>query len=396
MHATTKEAPRSGTSFIRPFLFLFANSLFFWIGLNGISTVLPLQMQALGYSEQVAGWLMGLCSLSALSAQLALGGLVDRHGPRPALAAGGFLLLLAALSGYARLGIAGQVLLNVLQGVALTLLLIAGFAAASAVAPSAKRGTVVAWYGMANSLASLIGAPLTMPLFEAQGFEAVQLLVAACGLGAGLFALFVRVRPEAPAGPGGHKERLILQSAVRPGLLGAVLAIGAGGFMLVGPLRAQALGLPNPGLYVTIEAGALILSRLAFGWLSDKWGRGWAIIPGLFCLAGGFALMGCALPSLVGLVAPALIGIGIGAAGTGLITWTVERAGHGERGRAINTYYLFYEMALFVGLSGVGSLVSAWADGAYGVIAVVMILGVLVYLVPFNVGGRDKAKRGVV
>lgn len=78
--------------FLRPFLLLFTTSLLFWMGLNGISAILPLQMQALGYSESLAGWLMGLGSLAAFGAQLTLGGVVDRYSPRPALVAGGALL----------------------------------------------------------------------------------------------------------------------------------------------------------------------------------------------------------------------------------------------------------------------------------------------------------------
>lgn len=372
----------TGASFVRPFLLLFTISLLFWTGVNGISAILPLQMQALGYAESMAGWLMGLSSLSAVGVQLTLGGAVDRYGPRPVLVAGGLFLMLSAFFGHARLGVPGQVLLNLVLGVAITLLLIAGLAAASAIAPAAKRGTVVAWYGMANSVAALIAAPLFTLLFTASGFAMAQSLVGLCGLGAGVLSLLVRVRPEAPIEPGGRSERLLLRSALLPALLGALVAVGLGGFMLVAPVRAQALGLVNPGLYLTVQSGALTLSRLAFGPLSDRLGRGWAIVPGLLALAAGFGLMGLDLAPVVALAAPALIGVGMGAASTGLIAWMVERATAAERGRAINTYYLFYEPALFVGSSGMGLLVGAWGEWAYGVVAILTGLGVLIYMVP--------------
>jgi MFS family permease len=379
--------------FIRLFLFLCFGSLLFWVGLYGIITVLPLHMQALGYSEKLAGGLMGLGSLSALGFRLVFGGVIDRYGPRPALVAGGLLLLLSTVAGHPVLALPGMVLLNLLQGIALTLLLSAGLAAASAVAPPAKRGTAVAWYGLASSLASLIAAPLAVPLFTNRGFGAVQLLVCACGLGAGLLGALVSVRPEVTAEGGGRQGALLLPSAVRPGLMGAVMAVGAGGFMLAGPLKAHALGLPNPGLYMTVEAGTLLLSRMSFGPISDRRGRGWAIVPGLLLLATGFALMGAVSQPLLALAAPALIGAGIGAAAAGLIAWTVDRASAGERGRAINTYYLFYELALFVGMTGVGYLVSTWADWAYGGVAVVIILGLLFYVVPVT---RKRAKTEVL
>lgn len=374
-------ADEPGYSFLRPFLLLFTISLFFWTGVNGLSAILPLHMQALGLSERLAGWLMGLGSLAALGAQLALGGLIDRQGPRLALGAGGLLLLLAVLGGHPVLGVAGQFLLNLLMGIGLTLVLIAGLSAAATIAPTTKRGTVVAWYGMANSLSSLIAAPLLTPIFLEGGFLLVQLSVGFCGLASALLALFLRTQPESSPPEEPREQRLLLPSAIRPGLLGALLAIGAGGFMLLAPLRAQALGLANPGLYLMVEAGFLILGRLAFGTLSDKRGRGWAILPGLGALAAGFILMGAALPPSLLLLAPALVGIGLGATGTGLIAWTVERAAATERGRAINTYYLFYELALFLGMTGVGYGSSLWAERSYMMIASLLLLGLPLYAV---------------
>lgn len=389
MQLTTSEATVTSPAFVRPFLLLFTLSLLFWTGLQGIYAILPLHMQALGYSESLSGWLIGLASLAAFGAQLILGNTVDRHGARPALVAGGLLLLLSALAGHVALGVLGQLLLNLLLGCALTLILIAGMAAASAIAPTAKRGSVLAWYGMANSLAGLIAAPLLTPIFTARGFTAVQFVAGLCGLAAGVLGALVRVRPEAPAQSDAPKERVLLRSALRPALVGVVLAIGASGFGLVGPLRAQVLGLANPGFYLTVQFGAVLLSRLVFGPLSDRMGRRWAIIPGLICAAMGFGLMGLTLPPFVALVAPVLFGIGFGAAGVGLMAWTVERAGADARGRAINTYYLFWEPALFVGTAGVGFLVSLLAEWAFAVVAVIILCGLLVYGLPDSVKRRS-------
>lgn len=366
---------------LKAFLLLWFGAFLYWMGINGIMAVLPLHMQAIHYSGSLIGWIMGASSLAALGSRFFLGTAVDRYGFRPILATAGLLLGLAGLAGQRAFGVPGLVLGNAMLGASVSFLLTGGLAAAAAAAPAARRGTALAWYGLANSLAAMIAAPFSIPLFSNRGFAVVQMAVIFLGLAVCLLGALTRVRTDEGAQRKPSRGAIILPRAIRPALVGAAVAVASGGFALVGPLKAQGLGLANPGLYLSAQAGAMFVARMALGPVSDRLGRGWVIVPGMVSLVLGFGLIGVVTHPLLALGAPALVGIGLGATGAGLVPWTVDLAGGAQRGLAINTFYLFWELALFVGQTVVGNLLSIGEGWAYTGVALVATAGLLYYLV---------------
>lgn len=368
----------------KAYLHLWCTTLLYWLGLNGLMSVLPLHLQAVGYSGALIGWVLGAASLGALLSRLFLGSAVDRYGSRPFLMGAGLLIALATLAAEPALGAPGMILAMIMVGISVSFLLTGGLAAAAAAATPERRGAALSWYGLTNSVAAMVAAPILIPIFTSRGFDFVQVVVAGSGILVALLSLLVKSRVEQAATRSPRPRAVILPSAVRPALVGAAVAVTAGAFGLVGPLKAAALGLVNPGLYLTVQAAALFLSRMAFALVSDRWGRGWVIGPGLVSLAAGYCLIGLITDPFWAMSAPALIGIGLGAAGAGLLPWTVDRAGTDQRGLAINTFYLFWELALFLGETAVGFLLTIGEAWAYTGVASVAIAGLFYLLVPLR------------
>ena len=89
--------------------------------------------------------------------------------------------------------------------------------------------------------------------------------------------------------------------------------------------------------------------------------------------------------------APVLFGLGAGAALPGLIVWTPDRSGPGERATATSPFYSVYEIGLFSGATVLGQLLERGGPAAFLVVAALLAGGLGLYACA-SVRGRAAAR----
>jgi len=138
------------------------------------------------------------------------------------------------------------------------------------------------------------------------------------------------------------------------------------------------------GMYFAGYTAVAVVLRLFLGWLPDRIGPVRVLIPALLVFAGGFGVLAVAQTAEMVVAAGVLGGIGHAYTFPILFGMVVKRASEQQRGSA---------MAIFTGLADLGAVVGGPLFGwllvrtgygfLYGALAVIVVLGLLVFL-PWN------------
>ena len=317
--------------------------------------ILPLYLVSFGASSTVIGAVMAIFTVTATIARVPIGLMIDRLGRKP------FLLYGVALFAAGNLGYlwAPSILLvipfRILHGIGWSGCTTAVATLAADIAPQKRRGELIGYAGMASSLGGAIGPIAGFALLHRFHFTgvflgAVSLLFISLLLGGTL--------PE-PARSYRNKERtgrwleaVLIRETLLPAITVGFLSFGHGGILTFLPIHALKIGLENPGIWFTVYAGCLLLSRPIAGPLSDRISRRAVIIPGLILNLLGMCLLAAA-PSPAWLIAAAIVaGLGTGAAQPALMTVAVAETTPQRRGQSMAQYQCFYDLGI-----GIGSLI---------------------------------------
>lgn len=272
--------------------------------------------------------------------------------------------------------------LRLVQGIGMTMFPTSAASLVAEVSPLPRRGEGLSFFGMAGGLAQIATPALGVVIVELWGFDAVFLLAAATAAATLLIVQPIREPAvhvsagDAGAGAG----RLVPRAALFPTLV--LLTVGfsftaAATFL---PLLGDERDLGNVGLFFLVAGATNIVTRPIAGRVADRVGRSAAIVPGLVASAGSMWLLAVAFAPPTMWAAGLLLGVGVGAAHTGLFALTVDRVTASERGRATAVFQLAWDISASVGgivlglvASGLDVAAVYWITGA----VVVVGLGVL-------------------
>jgi MFS transporter, DHA1 family, solute carrier family 18 (vesicular amine transporter), member 1/2 len=347
-----------------------AVDMFLYGSLVPLLPVLP----AVAGSSGAAGLLFAAYAVAMLVATPVVGRWVDRSGPRAPLLAG-LIALAAATALFAAvvdvpggLGLAVLSLARAAQGVAAAASWAAGLALIASTHPPERRGTVMGLALSAVGFGVLLGPAVSGLLADAFGPRAPFLLVA--GLAAAdAVARIVWVGPTGTA-PASAPLRVVARGP-RAGLLIGLTALGAAAIAFaepVLPLHLSALGLGATGIGLAFGAAALLggLTAPLAGMVTDRLGAARVAALGTLVAAAGFVLCGvpAAGPSIAGVL---VVGIGAQLVLAPTLVLIGALAEHIQP-PAYGAAYALYNLAYTAGLA-VAPLVAGTAAVLVGVAA---------------------------
>jgi len=241
---------------------------FFALGASYV-VIPPLALERLAADEVLIGWSITAFALASLAIRVGVGAVVDRRGPRIAVAAG---LALTGLGGLVFLvAIDPSILLaaRVLQGFGQAFVFTAGLAWAIALAPAHRRGQAISLFGLSIWGGLTLGPVVTQWTLDHLGFGAATALLAIMPA-LGLVGLLGIPRPVVAMGSRGLA---VPREAIRPALglaAGGVVMAGIVGFAVV---TFADRGGGGGGAYVIGAYGAAtVVGRIALGHLPDRFG----------------------------------------------------------------------------------------------------------------------------
>lgn len=378
MQAKHNEASGKGDRlFTTAFILVISANLANALGAQMASAILPVYVVSHGGGEFRAGLVTGMLAFTALLLRPFVGWLADAWRRRPMVLIGTGCYTVAnimyALFGSLPLLLTGRII----HGFGLSNYSTASNAFLADIAPSSRRGEAMGYYAVAFDIGLLAGPALGFFLADYTGLQHIFFLSAALSCVAFLLSVPVRERRPPRIGPMPRwqlKTGIVSKPALPAAWMAFCMGMGLGPVSAFIAIFARQRGVDNPGLYFSVQAIALALSRTFAGRLSDRRGRAFVIVPGLFTIACGLLLLPFVHGLFTLLISAFLIGIGFGTCQPATMALTVDSVSLDERGMAASTFFLGFDSGISLGSFALGAAATAFGFNAVWAIAAVSVL----------------------
>jgi MFS family permease len=327
---------------------VFGGTLLSFLAIGAVLPVLPrFVTEELGGSSVEVGLVTGAFAFTALVGRPVGGRLADRRGRRPIMLAG---MALAAAGGalyVLPLGVAGLVGARLVLGVGQGWVFTAGLAWTVDLAPDARRGQAIGFFGLGVWGGLSCGPPIGEALRTLGSYELVWAFAALAPLAGA--AVVGRVPDLHHADEHGREGGLLPREAVRPGLAIFCAAIGYAALTGFVVLLLDDRGVGHGAAVFTAFAATVVLTRIALSPLPDRVGPHITAIAAGVAQAAGLGVIALAHTLPVAVAGALFVGAGFSLSFPSLALVVVRRVDDRRRGAAMGAFTAFFDLGVGVG-----------------------------------------------
>lgn len=336
-------------------------NLLIFFGFQILTPILPVYIKSLGAADETIGWVTGIFTISALIIRPFIGQGLDALGHRPIFLAG-LVVFMAVTAAYSWLPSVGLILLfRFLHGFGWGAVSTGSNTIASHTIPKQRLGEGMGFFTLSSNLAMALAPAVGLSIILKYSFSTASFLAAGL-IGLSLvLALFVNYRPARELDGYRPRAAFFEITALRPAGIIFFVTVTYGAINSFLAIYGLERGIEQVGLYFSVMALAMVLSRPGFGWLVDRKGFSIAVIPGLLLVIASMIVLSLAETSGLFLTSALLFGIGFGATQTSLQTMAVIAAPADRLGLANATFYTGFDSGI-----GLGSIVLGIIASKYG------------------------------
>lgn len=336
-----------------PFLMVTLATFAYFLGMGALLPTLPRFVEhELGGSSLAVGLAVGSFSLSAALLRPLAGRLGDLRGRR-VLLVGGSLVFAASVASYALAdSVPMLVAARLLSGVGEAAVWVGAATAVQDMAPDDRRGEAASYFSVALYAGLAFGPVLGERVVAGFGFDEVWFMAAGLAL---LAALLGTATPKVIT----HQLqpfRLLHPTAVPPGvilLLGLLPFVGFSAFI---PLYGPELDIDDVAPMFLVYGGLVLVVRVVFARLPDQLGWQRASTLALSVLGGAGVLLGLWASSAGVWVSTVALALGMSLLFPALFSSMVASVPEAERGQAVGTFSVFFDMASAIGPPVLGAV----------------------------------------
>lgn len=384
--------PKPAKVFTRGVILVACANACFFLAHSSMLPVFPLYVKARGGSDFDIAFMVGLMGIVSIVTRPFTGWAIDAWGRKSMLAVGlGSLAACGVGFGYAvALPVLG--LIRSLQSTAVGVVNSAANTYVSDTAPPGRRAEAIGYVVSIQTVFTTIGPSigyLVVTWSALYAFNQYAVWWPDLGQGPGseyafaaLFAgitvlsligtWFATLVPEAKRPPVTRKisiRSLVDRRAALPLLLSTLITVSFAGILSFLPFYAPERGLDNVGLYFTVQSLGILSAGLTTGRLADRMGRRPVIIGTMLIAAISMFVLGTAANGLIVLVSGYLSGIGQGGARNTISALTADSFPPNERGSALSTVSMGFDLGVSFGAPLLGLVVAAYGFAACFLVA---------------------------
>lgn len=361
-------------------LIIVINFLVFLNHLMILSTF-PFYVEHLGGSEAAAGLAAALFSIVAVLCRPVIGWMLDT-GKRKAILLIGLVGMALMPVGYLVLSVLFLAFVaRMLHGASLAFSNTSTATIATDIIPQPRFAEGMGMFGLATALATACAPALGLALMERFGFTALF----AVGTGAAVLALILFAVLKTPAVPQQKKpftvKGLLDRDALPASVTALVFMFTYGALENFTAKYAAEANLPSGGLFFTVMAAVLLLTRLTAGKVTDKRGESVFAYTCNLAMLAALLLLGLFPNRITYFLAAALSGYGFGGLEPALQSMAVAIAPPERRGSANSTFLCAYDIGIGLGGGIAGSLISAMGyERMFITMGVFNVLAIVIYV----------------
>jgi MFS family permease len=333
----------------REFVLAFFSQLTFTISNHILIPTLPIYLSRLGSKETEIGILIGSFTVSSLVLRPFAGKTLLRTPEKKIMIFGGLLFGLASVGYLAAPPFWPFLLVRLLQGIGYAFFYTGSFTLIANISPEAHRGQSLSYFLVALNLSLALGPSIGMFLINRFGFTPLFIVSSGLSLGSLLITSRLGDGQVAPSEDSSIATSSFLsREALRPSVMSFFFFFIWGALTAFFPLYAINHGVENPGLFFTVLAIMLILSRILGARLSDLYSSERVILPCLITFIISMVVIAFSKTLPMFILAGVIWGIGHAYFYPALVVYVLDRVGS-SRGLAMGTLTALTDLGIFLG-----------------------------------------------
>ena len=350
----TAEKQEPTTIWNLAFITLFMTNLTFNMGQNMSNSLLPVYANALGASAAAIGVVASSFAVSAIAFRFISSPIMDTYNRK-------YIVVFAALTlGLAFLGfgmsgsIPSIIGFRLIQGCGMAFGNACCLAMVSDMIPRDRYGTGIGYFSLAMVIAQALGPSFGLWLVGRIGYSATFTLNAGIMLLTAVLAFRIKIQFTRTKKLQLSLKNVLAKEVAIPSilLLLVITAYSFGGSFLIIYARDQGVT-SNIGLYFTVSAVTVLVTRPFLGKLTDKYGVVFVAIPALCCNVISCIIISNSHALWHFLIASFVAALGSGVCQPALQALSMKAVTSERRGAASSTNYLGMDFgALFGPLFG--------------------------------------------
>lgn len=383
-HGKLKKEP----IFTRNFIFIAIVSLLISLGFQMLLPVLPYFSVQIGGSDAWAGLVIGIFTISAVLIRPFAGSLLDKQGRKAVFIIGLIVFLFCVVAYNWVTSILMLLAIRFVHGFGWGATSTATSTIASDIIPQSRLAEGMGYFGLTNTLAMAVAPALGLQLLKSFDFHMVFHASTALIILSVILAFSIKYY-----NPNQDRERRVAEehksalaemlekTAILPAVVIFFITMTYGSIVSFIALYADERKIENIGLFFSVYAIALLISRPYFGRLTDRKGPSYAILPGagLVVLAMLFIYFAQTITAI--LIAGFVYGVGFGAVSPALQAMAVSKVIPTRRGAANATFFLGFDLGIGIGSIIWGAISEALSYQLIYLVAIIpAVIGTLVYI----------------
>lgn len=343
--------PEKNRIFTRNFILVTLAAVGSFASFQFSMTVIPLYVLSMGGNKWDIGIVAGMFALASTTTRPFAGRWVDKMGRKPVMYAGAGILLFSTFLYYIALNIPFLIAVRLIHGIGFGAVHTATTVLITDITPKHRWGEAQGYFTALTVLSLAVSPPLGFILYEGAGFTWV--FIAVTMLAAAILLLCFPV-PEtgkkmANFPPTTSKHPFLAKEALLPSAILVLTTWGHGVLVAFLPVFTTERHILNPGLYFTMMAGMAVISRGFVGRLSDIYGRGLVIVPGLLVAMSGLVTLHFTANTPMLMAAGLLYGLGFSTVSPVIYALIAEEVRPEKRGTALGMAAASNDMGIMFG-----------------------------------------------
>jgi MFS family permease len=373
-----------------PFVLVTLSTFAYFLGMGSLLPTLPRFVEDdLGGGGVAVGVSVGAFSLAAAVLRPFAGRLGDLRGRRILVVGGSALFGVSVLSYTVVQSLPLLIGVRLLTGIGEAAMWVGAATAIQDLAPDDRRGEAASYFSVALYAGLALGPALGESVLDRSGYDAVWIV-------AGVLALLAAALGTAtPKGVSHQLQpfRLLHPTAIPPGFvlfLGLLPFVGFSAFLsLYGP-QVQ---VDDVAPFFVLYGGLVLVIRIVAARLPDQLGWRRASTAALLVLGGAGVLLGVWASSAGVWVATFFLALGMSLLFPALFSSMVASVPASERGQAVGTFSVFFDLASGIGPPVLGLVVTlASYQAAFAASGLLALAGLC--LLPRLAAARSSAAPG--
>jgi MFS family permease len=355
--------------------------LFF--GFQMLLPTLPVYVQKLGGQDTMAGLVLGIFTVSAVLIRPFTGKLLDTHGRKIILIAGLVIFFVSVIGYNWAPTLIILLVLRFIHGFGWGAASTATGTIAADIIPKSRLGEGMGYYGLAGTIAMALAPLVGLTIIARYSFTVLFAFSATLVVLAMLvanFIVYIDVAKVKATGAEKVKPALFEKAAFRPSLVIFFITMTYGAVVAFIALYAGHQQVENIGVFFTVYAITLTVTRPMAGRIADRNGFEKTIIPGMVLIALAMLILSQANSLELFLLTGIVYGLGFGSVQPSLQAMVVKNVPPNRRGAANGTFFSAFDLGIGAGSVIGGGLAQTLGYSQMYLLAIIpALIGILVY-----------------